>query len=171
MTGCFFTLSNSQRSLQVARMSVAICGIVLDQPRRCSRMPLRSSGLLSSDKANAPPARLQARGPLKRAGCASFFVPSQTRGQSAGRRWCGKWPHPWRAGARYDAGASCARYRRARARRRSTAAFDRVRVAHESLPDQGALFRALSQPVDARLRVVVPAGSEPEDAPSPRLSA
>jgi hypothetical protein len=30
----------------------------------------------------------------KRAGCASFFVPSAKRGQSAGRRWCGKWPAP-----------------------------------------------------------------------------
>src|SRR3989442_6632050 len=32
-------------------------------------------------------------------------------------------------------------------------------LAHEPLPDQGALFPALSQPVHARLRVVVPAGS------------
>ena len=75
---------------------------------------------------------------------------------------------PWlsRSARPVRGGAMRKRPGRARARRRSTAAFDRVRVAHEYLPDQGAFLRALSQPVDARLRVLVPAGRLPRAAPS-----
>ena len=124
----------------VARMSAAICGIVIDQPRCCSRMSLRSSGLPSTRRSAKTTLRRSGRGPAaaKRTGGASFFVPSQ-------RGAVRKVAAPWRAltARRHRVWRLAPHGRGARARRRSTAAFSRVRVAHK--PQVAVLSRICAE--------------------------
>ena len=96
------------------------------------------------DKANAPPARLRLVA-SKRAGCASFFVPLAKGGQSAGRRSVRKVAAPWRAltARRHRVWRLAPHGRGARARRRSTAAFSRVRVARK--PQVAVLSRICAE--------------------------
>ena len=115
--------------------------------------------------ANAPPARLQARGPRSAPGALLSSSPRKRGGRA-----------PVGAGAEIGRTRGVPGHAMTPGRRAPNEAgrapagalprhFHESVLAHESLPDQGALFRALSQPVDARLRVLVPAGSEPEAAP------